>query len=138
MLQEFSERSPTNYQVVYQEFVRRANGEMALSPFLSWRLLFFWFFFDVAVAAGTAEAPVAAAPTEGELDDAEYEAREAERWYCWTVMVFFLGLTRCSYALNTKVLSAVLSFGTESLDVDTVNLEHFGKGACPCSGGPSR
>ncbi len=46
-----------------------------------------------------------------DLDDEDYEAREAER----------------SYTLNMKVLSAVLAFGTDSLETRTVNLEQFGK-----------
>jgi serine/threonine protein kinase len=49
-LQDFSERSPANYQIVYQEFVRRANNP------------------DEKVD-----------PMEIDDDDAEYEMREAER-----------------------------------------------------------
>lgn len=77
-LQEFSERSPANYQIVYQEFVRRANETAAKE----------------------------AGPQEMELDDdAEYEMREAERVHSLNLKCLNAVLALNSPSLETKMVN---------------------------------
>lgn len=124
MLQEFSERSPANYQLVYHEFVRRANAGAATA------------------ATGTTTPSPKTAPGGGgggnsnnnsgsglnasntmssnsstsvnaesdmmDLEDEEFEAREAER----------------CFNLNIKCLQAILDVENDN---SKVNLENFGK-----------
>lgn len=84
MLQEFSERSPANYQLVYQEFVRRANQPQEQLP----------------------RVDSDAMDLLDDADDAEFEAREAER----------------VFNLNVKCLNAIFVKAG-----NVVTLEQFGK-----------
>lgn len=103
-LQDFSERSPANYQIVYQEFVRRANNPKE-------------------------EENRGLAPMETDDMDAEFELREAERVHtlnlkCLNAILAYEWTTkRKCCCFNRQPFS---SYNGGGLETKTVNLETFG------------
>ncbi len=85
-LQDFSERSPANYQIVYQEFVRRANCPKE-------------------------EENRGVAPMETDDMDAEFEMREAERVHALNLKCLNAILAYNGGGLETKTVH-LETFGT--------------------------